>query len=137
MTYITSNKLSFRSLLATAAISVLVSQGAFASPITDAKRFWTFDGTTSDSVTGLGGTAFGGASYGTDRDGNAGGALSLDGYDDKVVADQSNDLGNFTDFTLSFWFNMNAHNTAGRTYFFDNRPAQAVYVIVDDNVNFS
>ena len=92
-----------------------------ASLISTADRFWTFDETFNDSVTGLQGNAEGGASFGEDRDGNDNSALNLDGYNDRVWIDVSPDLTSVSDFTLSFWFKMNEHNSAGRTYLFDTR----------------
>ena len=92
-----------------------------ASIIDTAERFWTFDGTFNDSVDGVVGNGTGGVGFGQDRDGNANGALSLDGYDDKVWISASSDLTNVADYTLSFWFKMSDHNAAGRTYLFDTR----------------
>jgi hypothetical protein len=89
--------------------------------IDTAVRFWSFDGNYNDSVADIQGTSPGGATFGRDRDGNIRGALVLDGIDDSVFVETSNDLHNFTEFTLSIWFKINAHNPRGRTYLFDTR----------------
>ena len=95
------------------------STSSLASPINDAVRFWGFDGDYTDSKNGATTTQIGGVTFGTDRDGNAGAALSLDGYNDAVRIDQSSDMGALGSFSLSMWFQLDTSDN--RSYLFDTR----------------
>jgi hypothetical protein len=91
-----------------------------------ALRFWSFDGTLSDSVANIGATSRGGwdGGYSTDRDGNLGGALDLTGDLDAVIVDSSSDLATLSQYSLSLWFRMDSHNgPLGRSQIFDVRDA--------------
>ncbi|WOJ97743.1 LamG-like jellyroll fold domain-containing protein [Congregibacter brevis] len=88
-----------------------------------ALRFWSFDNTLVDSVAGIGATTRSWTSgYAEDRNGNAAGALNLGGDLDAVLVNSATDLLPLANYSISLWFNMNAHNSAGgRSQLFDTR----------------
>lgn len=95
------------------------SASSFASPINDAVRFWAFDGDYTESQKGATTTQIGGVTFGEDRDGNSGAALSLDGYNDAVRLDPSSDLDALGSYSISMWFLLETSND--RSYLLDTR----------------
>ena len=51
----------------------------------------------------------------------SGSCLNFDGNDDYISLPAFSNPSSVTDYSISFWFYLNAHNSAGRTYFYDFR----------------
>lgn len=110
-------------------IFLLFSSSTYAGVIDSAERYWTFDNTFNESISGILGHAEGGVGFGTDRFGNENSAISFDGFDDRLLIDNTTDLPDFGDFSVSLWFLMNEHT--GRAYLFDSRaPGSTSYSFI-------
>lgn len=112
--------MNVKSTAAILALSMLPGV-SHAGLLDSALRFWSFDGTLSDSVANIGATGRNWTSgFSTDRDGNLGGALDLTGNLDAIVVDPS--ALNPDEYSLSVWFSMTSHNlSGGRSQLFDTR----------------
>lgn len=79
---------------------------------------YKFDGNANDaSGKGNNGTLIGGATFTTDRYGQANKALNFDGIDDRINIPNNNSVGGYNEMTMSIWFKHDLAPTSVGNFF--------------------